>query len=328
MSKATVEPYDTDAPTPAAAGGVSVSGLALALASAAAFGTSGVFGKALIASGWSPGAVVLARIAVAAVVMLGPALWLMRGHWTAARRHGRVVLLYGVLAVAGAQLAFFTAVSYLSVGVALLIEYLAPVLLVGLAWAQSRRPPSRATALGVALALGGLVLVIDAFGGDGAQVNVPGVLWAVAAAVGLATYFAISARPLDGLPPVALAAGGLVVGAATLGLAGLLGVLEMVTATADISLAGRSLPWWVGIAEVSLVAAAFAYVAGIEGARRLGVTLASFVGLTEVLFAVGFAWVLLDEQPTVTQAVGGLLIIGGVVAVRLGADFRGAAAVA
>ena len=57
---------------------------------------------------------------------------------------------------------------------------------------------------------------------------------------------------------------------------------------------------------------------GIAGARRLGSTLASFVGLTEVLFAVLIAWVLLGETPGLIRAIGGLLILGGVVAVRMG----------
>ena len=53
-------------------------------------------------------------------------------------------------------------------------------------------------------------------------------------------------------------------------------------------------------------------------ARILGSTVASFVGLTEVLFAVLFAWLLLGELPGLVQLAGGVLIISGVVAVRLG----------
>ena len=71
-------------------------------------------------------------------------------------------------------------------------------------------------------------------------------------------------------------------------------------------------------AELVLIAAALAYVLGILGARHLGSTLASFVGLTEVIFAVAFAWVLLGELPGLIQLVGGLVLLSGVVAVRLG----------
>jgi drug/metabolite transporter (DMT)-like permease len=65
------------------------------------------------------------------------------------------------------------------------------------------------------------------------------------------------------------------------------------------------------------VAAAFAYAAGIGAVRHLGATMASFLMLTEVLFAVVFAWFLLGELPRLVQLAGGALVVAGVVAVRL-----------
>ena len=75
--------------------------------------------------------------------------------------------------------------------------------------------------------------------------------------------------------------------------------------------------WLVPVLGLSLVAAAFAYVAGIAAARLLGAKLASFVGLTEVLFAVLFAWLLLGQLPGRMQLLGGVFIIGGVTLVRI-----------
>jgi drug/metabolite transporter (DMT)-like permease len=69
---------------------------------------------------------------------------------------------------------------------------------------------------------------------------------------------------------------------------------------------------------LGVVTAAVAYVAGIAASRRLGSRLASFVALIEVVFGVFWAWVLLDELPHVIQLVGGVLILAGVVAVKLG----------
>jgi drug/metabolite transporter (DMT)-like permease len=66
-----------------------------------------------------------------------------------------------------------------------------------------------------------------------------------------------------------------------------------------------------------------AYVAGIAAARALGASLASFVGLTEVVFAVLVAWLLLGELPTSMQLAGGALIVAGVVLVHTD-DARGA----
>ena len=56
---------------------------------------------------------------------------------------------------------------------------------------------------------------------------------------------------------------------------------------------------------------------GSTAARRLGARLASFVGLTEVLFAVLFAWLLLDQLPARIQLVGGVLIVAGIALVRI-----------
>jgi drug/metabolite transporter (DMT)-like permease len=136
--------------------------------------------------------------------------------------------------------------------------------------------------------------------------------------LGVASYFVISADETNGLPPMALAGGGLVVGAAVLALLGVVGILPMQVADTATSYAGRPFDWWVPLLVLGVVTAAIAYTSGIAASRRLGSRLASFVALLEVLAGVGFAWLLLDELPRPVQLVGGLLILIGVVAVKLG----------
>jgi len=289
-------------------------GLGVALASAAAFATSGAFGKSLLVGGWSPGAVVTLRVTLAALVLLGPALWSLRGRWAALRRNVWVVIGYGLTGVAGCQLAYFNAVTHLSVGVALLLEYLAPILVVGWRWARHRQAPRLLTLAGVALAVAGLFLVLDVVGG--ASISLVGVLWGLCAAVCLVLYFLLADHVDEDVPPIALAGGGLAVGAAALGLAGLVGVIDMTRGAASVPLGGVVVQWWVPVLVIALVAAAFAYVTGIAAVRMLGAKVASFVALTEVLFAVLFAWLVLAELPTPVQLLGGVLIVVGVVAVR------------
>ncbi|MGZ4454104.1 MAG: hypothetical protein ACXVWX_14395, partial [Nocardioides sp.] len=65
------------------------------------------------------------------------------------------------------------------------------------------------------------------------------------------------------------------------------------------------------------------YAAGIVAGRLLGARLASFVALMEVVSSALFAWLLLDELPVGVQVVGGLLILAGVVAVKLGEPAAG-----
>lgn len=295
-------------------------GLALALVSAAAFGSSGPFAKALLDSGWSPGAAVTARIGGAALVLLVPSLLLLRGRWHVLRRHAGLLVTYGVVAMAAVQLAFFNAVTTLSVGVALLLEYLGVVLVVVWLWIRHGQRPRRWTLAGVVLAVAGLLLVLDL---GGASVDLGGVLWGLGAAVGLAAYFVLSAREATGLPPLVMACGGMVVATVALLAAGAAGVMPMTAGTDDVVLAGAVVPWWAPVLELVLLAAVVAYATGIAATRRLGSKVAGFVGLTEVMFSLLFAWLLLGELPVPVQLAGGALIVAGVLAVRYD-ELRGA----
>jgi drug/metabolite transporter (DMT)-like permease len=292
-------------------------GLALALLSAATFGTSGTFASALIGAGWSPGAAVLARMAVAALVLTVPAVLRLRGQWGLLRRSARRVAAYGLLAVAAPQLCYFNAVARIPVGVALLLEYLGVVLVVGWLWLRHGQRPRRLTITGGAVAIAGLALVLNLAGPAG--INPAGVIWALLAAVGLATFFVLSAGgDEEPLPPLVMAWAGMCVGAAALAAVTGTGLLPMTASLGDVHVLGHQVSWIVPVLGLSLVAAVVSYLAGIGAARRLGARLASFIGLAEVLFAILFAWLLLGQLPTPVQFLGGGFILAGVAMVRLG----------
>src|SRR5947209_8566521 len=192
---------------------ISNAGLGLAVLSGATFGTSGSFASSLIAVGWTPGAAVLARVAVAAVLLTVPAVLQLRSHRPSRRALGSV-FFYGVTAVAGAQLCYFNAVQHLSVAVALLLEYSGILLVIGWTWLRHSHRPGRLTLAGGVCALAGLVLVLDLVGSH--RLDGAGVLWGLGAAVGLAIYFVAASATDDVLPPLAVAWGGLTVGAVVL----------------------------------------------------------------------------------------------------------------
>lgn len=296
------------------------SGLGLALASAASFSTSGSFARSLTSAGWSPAAAVAARITIAAAVLVAPTVIAMRGRWQAVRRSALAVTIYGVLAVAGAQVFFFNAIQTLSVGVALLLEYLGIVLVVGWTWLRHGQRPRRLTVVGSVVALVGLIFILDLIGDN--RLNPIGVLWGLGAAFGLAAYFVLSAGGHDDLPPVAMATGGMVVGAATLISLGVLNIMPMRATFGTVDFVGHRTSWLVPVAGLAVIAAAVAYLTGIEAARVLGPKLASFIGLAEVVFAVLFAWFLLGEVPGLPQLGGGILVIAGIVLVKID-DLRG-----
>jgi drug/metabolite transporter (DMT)-like permease len=291
-------------------------GLAFALVSAVSFGLAGALARGLLETGWSPGAMTLVRVGLAAVVLTPFGLVALRGRWTVLRRNLGLLLAYGAIAVAGAQFCYFSAVQHMQVGPAILIEFTAPAAVVVFLWVRHGQRPGRMTVAGAALAALGLVLVLDLV--SGADLSARGVLWSLGAMVGCATYFVISADEDNGLPPLVLAWGGLLVGALGLGALGLVGLLPMRASTDAASYAGVQVAWWVPLLVLGLVSAALSYVAGIAAGRRLGSRLASFVALLEVVASVGWAWLLLSELPGAAQLVGGLLILAGVVAVKLG----------
>lgn len=116
-------------------------GLALALVSTAAFGTSGPFAKGLLVAGWTPAAAVTWRVVVGALTLPIPGVLAMRGRWGVLKLHWSRIVMFGVLAVAGCQLAFFMAVDRLPVAIALLLEYCGVVLVVLWLWVRRGQRP-------------------------------------------------------------------------------------------------------------------------------------------------------------------------------------------
>lgn len=296
-------------------------GLLLAVGSALAFGVSGPFAKALMDAGWTPTAAVTARMVGGAVVMAIVATFIRPGWIREAVQHAKTVVVYGVVPVAGAQLFYFNAVEHLSVGVALLLEYTAPILVVGYVWVTTRRRPTNLTLAGVALAIAGIMLVLNVLAG--AHINGVGVTWGLAAAVCAACYFVMSDEvSADGdegsLNSITLATGGLIVGAAATATVGVTGVMPFRFTADDTVVAGFTVSWVVPVIALAVIPTAIAYSLGIMGIARLRPRFASLVGLSEVMFAVLAAWLLLGQAITLTQAIGGAVVLGGLALARQG----------
>lgn len=299
-------------PAPSAA----ASGLVMAVVSALAFSSSGPLVKPLLEAGWSLSAALIVRMGLAGLILSPALVRAVRRERAFLRRHWRALLAFGLIPVAGCQLLFFSAMQRMPVAVALLIQYLAPVLLVGFVWLRTRRAPSRLVIVGSVVAIVGLVLVVDV---SGARFDLLGTLLALGAAVTVCVYFVMSERTGDDLPPLALAAGGLLVGAAFMGLVAAAGVIPFSAPAVTVAFRGVEVPGILALLWVGAVGTTLGYALGVMAVPRIGSRLASFVGLSEVLFALGFAWLLLAETPGPVQFVGGAVLLAGVVLVRLDA---------
>jgi len=292
-------------------------GILLAVVSALAFSSSGPLVKPLLEAGWSLSSALVIRMGLAGIILSPALVRAMRRERSFLRRHAGSLLAFGLAPVAGCQLLFFSAMQTMPVAVALLIQYLAPVFLVGFAWLRTRRAPSRLVILGSVIAIAGLVLVVDV---SGARFDLLGTILALGAALCVCVYFVMSERTGDDLPPLALASGGLLTGALVMAFIGAVGAMPFSAPEVTVVFRSVEVAGWLPILWVGAVGTTLGYALGVMSVPRIGSRLASFVGLSEVLFALLFSWMLLSETPAPIQFVGGALILVGVVLVRMDAE--------
>ena len=288
------------------------SGLGLALLSAFAFGGSGVAAKPLIEAGLDPLHVVWLRVAGAALVML-PVAW---RHRALTRSRPALLLGFGLLAVAGVQACYFAAISRVPVGVALLIEYLAPALVLGWVRFVQRRPVSRRAAAGVVLAVGGLACVVEVW--SGLSFDAVGLLLALGAACCQVGYFVLSdqgsaetaagSRPPD---PVGVIAYGLLIGALVLTAVARPWNMDWSVLGGGVAMDGTDVPAWLLLVWIVLVATVLAYVSGVISVRLLSPAVAGVVACLEAVVATVLAWVMLGEHLSAPQLVGGAVVLAG-----------------
>ncbi|KAA0940726.1 EamA family transporter [Streptomyces apricus] len=284
-------------------------GLGLALGSAVAFGGSGVAAKPLIEAGLDPLHVVWLRVAGAALVMLPLAV----RHRDLVRRRPALLAGFGLLAVAGVQACYFASISRIPVGVALLVEYLAPALVLGWVRFVQRRPVTRAAALGVVLAVGGLACVVEVWTGLG--FDVLGLLLALGAACCQVGYFVLSDQGGDAgeeaPAPLGVIAYGLLVGALVLTVVARPWGMDWSVLGGDADLDGTTVAASLLLGWIVLIATVVAYVTGVVAVRRLSPQVAGVVACLEAVIATVLAWVLLGEHLSAPQIIGGAVVLCG-----------------
>jgi len=299
-------------------------GPALCLFSAACFGAMAIFGKLAYAAGVSPGALLLLRFTVAAV-LLGLLLALRPGLRTTSAvsaspagtsRVRLVVTALGLGAVGYATQAtlYFSALQRIDAALVALVLYTYPALVTVAAAALGREAltPGRLAALVVASA--GTVLVL--LGAGGFSVDRIGVALAFGAAVTYTGYILVADTAVHRLSPVVLAA--LVMTGASAALA----VRSVATGGIDVRFGSVGWVWIACIAVMSTVMAMLAFFAGL---RRTGPSTAAILSTFEPVVTTALAALTLNEFLTPVQLVGGLIVLSSVAVLQLRPQRRPAA---
>ena len=290
-------------------------GPALCLFSAACFGAMAIFGKLAYADGVSPGALLLLRFSMAAV-LLGLLLALRPGLRVAPPSPGgarttRARLLVtalglGALGYATQATLYFSALQRIDASLVALVLYTYPALVTVAAalLGRERLTPARSAALTVA-SLGTLLVLLGA-GGFG--FDPVGVALAFGAAVTYTVYILVADSVVHRLSPVALAA--LVMTGASAALA----VRAVLTGGIDVGFGSTGWVWIACIAVVSTVMAMLAFFAGL---RRTGPSTAAILSTFEPVVTTALAALTLSEFLTPVQLAGGLVVLSSVAVLQL-----------
>ncbi|NIJ12821.1 drug/metabolite transporter (DMT)-like permease [Saccharomonospora amisosensis] len=290
-------------------------GLALILLASLSFGSSGPLGKPAMLAGLSPQQVASVRIGLSAVVLLVGVALVRPALLKVRREQWRLLVGYGLLAVAGVQLFYFLAATRIPVGIAILLEFTSPVLVA--LWVRIVRKVRLPWQLwaGIALALLGLALVARVH--EGLRIDAVGLLAGLGAALCSAAYFLLGEHGVSSQHPLSMVTWGMVVGAVAVSVVAPPWDLpvSVLLRTADFG------PWqppvWLLLAAVALVSTVLAYLAGITALRHLPVSTASVLALLEPLVATTAAWLLLGEELAWPQLVGAVVLLCGALVVQL-----------
>jgi drug/metabolite transporter (DMT)-like permease len=290
-------------------------GTTLTISSALLFSTSGTLAAAVMAVGWGPAEVASARIVLAALILV-PGIALVRRRALRLRGHDvPLVVAMGLFGVIGAQLCYFIAVSRVSVGIAMVLEYVAPVLVA--LWIRTvRRTRLRRTVwLGIALAVLGLAMIAQLW--QGMRLDTIGFIAGIGSAICTAGYYLIAERGAAKHDPVGLTVWSMVVGAVLISLISPPWTLPFHLLDAPTTIGGAHPRVWLLIVLVAVVSTVLAYLVGMLALKWVSSTVASVLGLIEPLMALVTAWLLLGQTLNAAQIVGAVVLLGGAALVQL-----------
>jgi drug/metabolite transporter (DMT)-like permease len=221
-----------------------------------------------------------------------------------------LLFTYGITGFFFVPMLYFFAIKLLPVGIALLFEYMAPLLVALWARFGQRQRVKNRLWYGLALSLVGLAFVAEVWKGS-LQLNGWGVVAGLAAAVLLCFYYVLGAKGVTQRDTISLTFWAFAVS----GLAGLIVAACRPGAIFPMhvfSQTSHGVPVW-ALAIYLIVGGSIAsYLLVAAALRHLPPTSVGIIGMVEPVIASGVAWVVLSERLTGAQLIGGALVLVGV----------------
>jgi drug/metabolite transporter (DMT)-like permease len=289
-------------------------GYIYALIAAFLFGANGSVSKVILQAGFDAVQLTQMRVLGAAIISGVVLLFLDKKSFRLPLRQWPVIIVLGVVGVALLQATYAFALELLPVGIALLLEYLAVLLVALVAYFFFKEKVRLRLWIAIGFVLAGLVVVAEIWA---STLNPTGVMWGLLAAVALATYFLVGEKGLKNISPLALSFWTMTI--ATIFWAPLSGWwrLDPAIFTTMTPLGGSlqdvSVPIWGLIAWNVILGSFTPFLLSLSALKRLSATAAGIVATSEIAFAFVAAWLWLQEELTLLQIIGASIVLGGIV---------------
>lgn len=290
-------------------------GYAMAATAAVLWGINGGISKTILASGLSSERLAEVRSLGAALALVAVLALTAPGRLRLTRRELPYVLAFGIAGLAFVQWFYFLALHRLAIGVALLIEYLAP-LLVAL-WARffSKETVRRRVWVALGLALAGLALIVNVFGG-GTSLSTAGVLFALAGAFAYATYVLLAEHVVGNRDPVSLLAWGFLFASVFWAILDPWWSFPGHLLTSSTSLQGNLAGWQLPVWTLALLMIVFGTVVPffllISALRHLPATRVGIVAMLEPVVGAIVGWVWLSESLGDVELLGAAVVLAAI----------------
>ena len=278
------------------------------------FGANGSVTKVVLESGLDPAQVTQFRTLGTCLIAGAVMLVVDRKGFRISRRQVAVMAVLGVVGIALLQVTYAYAIQLLPVGIALLLEYLAVLIVAVVAFFFLKEQVKARLWVAIGLVIVGLAVVAQIWASD---LDPFGVVMALAAAATLAIYFLVGERQVTATSPLAVAFW--TSGFATLFWAFFSGwwTIDPAIVLKPVSLSGNLadvvVPLWMPLAWLVVLGSFLPFLLSFAAIGRLKATPAGIVASSEVIFAFVVAWLWLGEQLNLLQLVGAAVVLAGIV---------------
>ena len=212
------------------------------------------------------------------------------------------LLIFGILGIALAQYTYFRTIAISGVGVATVLQYVAPTMIIIYLFLRYFKKPSIAEVGCVVLAMIGIICIVSQDGLDIANINGEALLWGLISAVSICVY---TLQPIELLKKYGTTS---IVGFATF-ICGLISLMMFQQIDSEAIWDGMT---WLGLFAIIILGTVVSFNAYMEGVRRIGVVQGSILSSLEPISAALFGWALLGNKFTFIGIIGMICIIATV----------------